>query len=153
MVEKLDTAKNGKSMGRQSAKPKHLEGKKKRFPWVLGLNLLIFFAFEMLSLTLHDRLLRGSCLTLTLTQAQPNLRELYSITTVCGSSGPNPSCLGTVLGPSAHPSWGPYGPQDANSTTGCGLVMNMYSYQCSISTVVDGGLMLEHFCFGRWGLS
>ena len=50
-------------LGPQSAKPKHLKGKKnKRFPWVWGLrpqtqgNLLIFFAFQMLSLALPDRL-------------------------------------------------------------------------------------------------
>ena len=59
-------------LGRQSAKPKHLKGKKKMS---LGLRayLFIFFAFQMLSLVLYNRLLRGSSLTMTLTQAQPNL--------------------------------------------------------------------------------
>jgi len=65
-VEKHDTAKNEKSMGCQSAKPKHLLGKKNNnSPWVWGLRpqtqgeLLIFFAQKMLSLALHDRMQRS----------------------------------------------------------------------------------------------
>ena len=53
-------------LGLQSSRPKHLKGKKnKKFPLVRG--LFFFFAFEMLSLKLHDRLPSGTCLPMTLT--------------------------------------------------------------------------------------
>ena len=61
-------------LGRQSVKPKHLKGKKTKDFLGFGVyNLVIFLAFQMLSLALQDHLVCGSCLTMTLTQAQPNL--------------------------------------------------------------------------------
>ena len=60
----------------------------------------------MLSLAFHDRLLCGSCLTMTLTKAQPNItkpKDTQSVMTPREQFKSVVLLLGTLLGPAAQP--------------------------------------------------